>query len=367
MLPRGFYLCGVAVWAGWVGVSLAVSVITPLPETPSTALDPAWVRLLPPATLLLPKAADYREISQVASVTAAPAASAPAPVIAPPVAAVPAVPMPAVIAPPVVAVPATPTPAPVIAPAPVPTPVTVPAVIAPAPPATPTPTSAPAPVTAPAATPAAQPLLRPAPVAPLPLTPQPTDHPRSPQSAPAPLVPTSTHVKHFFWQVQLMEGREIGALRAYRADLIARYGDLLQNGEPMITMNESHRSFYLHLRRFPSEDSAYQWCDAFRTRGGGESCLVRKIIHTEPSETWQVQIIAKRDLEETRVYRQRLLEKYHALLQDDRLMITTTETGEYFRLRVVAIPTEETAQTLCAALKSSGTDCLVMRNLPPRK
>ncbi len=330
----------------FVGLCAGLALGESLPKGVSPSLNPQWVKRLPIATSLLPKVSDYQELPEEAHNLTGNAPPTPVP-------------------------PAPPLPPPAQSPAP------LPPVAAPPPPA---------PIALPPPPPASvvQPLPPPAPLVVQPLPPSPPLHAKSPRrralrAAPPAVLPSeevpapeataisaepqegqAAMVVRVYWQVQLMEG-SLAAVKAIRQVLLLKYPDLWQEGEPMVAMDESRANYTLRLRRVLREDSAKNWCAAF-TEWGHDDCSVKRVVRIESSAPWQVQLIAKRHLGETKAYRQRLLLEQASLLQDQHLVISTTESGDYYRLRVVAIPLEEVAQTLCAKLKEAAVDCFVLKN-----
>ncbi|CAK0739954.1 hypothetical protein CCP3SC1_110015 [Gammaproteobacteria bacterium] len=164
------------------------------------------------------------------------------------------------------------------------------------------------------------------------------------------------------WQVQLMEGRDIEQLKEYRQSLISRYGDLVHDYEPVMGMDESNGGhFHLHLRPMAKEVMVQNWCATLKERGG--DCPVFKKTRVVSSNSWQLQIVAERDLAGTKAYRRHLVTQYADLLKDYKLVVTINESGEFFRLRLRSIPDEATARTLCLTLKEKGHNCLVIKSI----
>ena len=162
-----------------------------------------------------------------------------------------------------------------------------------------------------------------------------------------------------------MDGQDLASIQIMRQEWMTQYPELLQPGEPLIVMDETQKHYALRLRGVAEEESANEWCAALALRNPGEQCAVKKTVRTEWSATWQVQVIATHALEDAKTYRHHLLAEYGDLLRDYPISISTTESGDYFRLRLTAIPTEAIAQTICTNLQASGIHCFVLRTKPP--
>ncbi|CAK0747364.1 hypothetical protein CCP3SC5AM1_1420003 [Gammaproteobacteria bacterium] len=169
-----------------------------------------------------------------------------------------------------------------------------------------------------------------------------------------------------FWQVQLMQERELEKLREYRQSFATQYADLLQETEPLISLDEASGYFYLHLKPMPNEKIAQNWCENLQARSNA-NCFVMKKAQTVPFSNWQIQLIAQHDLAEIKLYRKKLVSQHRNLLKNYPPIITISESGEYFRLRLPPIPDEATAQKMCSMLKNRGVVCLVIKNNTQRE
>ncbi|CAK0763647.1 hypothetical protein CCP3SC1AL1_3310001 [Gammaproteobacteria bacterium] len=170
---------------------------------------------------------------------------------------------------------------------------------------------------------------------------------------------SSTGDNQFFWQIHIREGTDLAQMREYRKFFLATYGDLVRDQKLFMSMDRATIKFNILLRPMLEEGIAQNLCKKLQERGA--ECVVVKKKRIKRPIGWQVQVIATKNLAQTREYKKVFARRHADLVRNQRLTVSLTESGELFRLRLGPTQEMKLANAWCNKLKSRGVACIVVK------
>ena|GEM_PF-6649876 len=170
---------------------------------------------------------------------------------------------------------------------------------------------------------------------------------------------SSTGDNQFFWQIHIREGMDLAQMREYRRSFLATYGDLVRDQKFFMSMDRAAMKFNILLKPMLEEGMAQNLCKKLQERGG--ECVVVKKKRFKRPIGWQVQVIATKNLAQTREYKKFFAKRHADIVKNQRLTISLTESGELFRLRLGPTQEVKRANAWCDKLKSRGVACIVVK------